>query len=424
MAFVAMVLLGCDTSQPLFGPRVIDVEPAERRTIPEVIDFAATFEAPTRVEVRARTQGYLLERGFEDGTEVEQDQTLFVLQADEYEAAHRAALAVVDQREVELAGAETARAANPEDPDFVRAVDLARAALEESRARAAQAETELHYTTLRAPIEGRIDAHEADVGNLVARSDRLATIVQLDPIHIVGTIGASDAANVLAAQREGGLLVQALTPAGEMHERTGRIDVVGGEVDPDSGRVVVRGVLPNPRTDLLAGQTTIARLLLRWHVDAVVVPERAIDTNGDADFVAIVGEDDVVQRREVEIGPTYAGYRVVLAGLEGGERVVVGRRRVAVPGRRVRPEPTRLAPRPTPALAPRTAPPTPTPSPAPTLSPAPVPTPLPAQTEVANGAPAPIDKASPSGELPGDDAGPRRDESTNTPSDPERATGG
>lgn len=390
-----MVLLlssGCDSTQPLFRPRVVDVAPAERRTVPELLDLDATFEAPARVDIRARTHGYLLEQSFDDGTDVEQDQVLFVLQADEYEAAHRAAVAAVVQREAELEAAKAKREASADDADLVRAVDVARAALEESRAHAAQAETELHYTTLRAPIDGRIDAHAVDVGNVVARDDLLATIVQLDPVHVSGTIDAAEIPNLLEAQREGGLLVQVVRPDGDMHERTGRLDVIGGEIDSKTGRVAVRGVLPNPRIDLLAGQETTARLLLRWHLDAVVVPERAVGASDDGSFVSIVGDDDVVERRRVEVGPTHAGLRVVRAGLEGGERVVVGRSRAAVPGRRVQPAPTTIAPRATPALAPRVAAPTPTPSPVPppTPSPRPEPTQSPARSPVPSAVPSPV----------------------------------
>ncbi len=84
-------ILGCDPGQPLFGPREVDVGVASRRVVPELIDVPARLDAPARVDVTARTQGYLLDRAFEDGTEVEQNRILFALQSDLYEAADEAA---------------------------------------------------------------------------------------------------------------------------------------------------------------------------------------------------------------------------------------------------------------------------------------------------------------------------------------------
>lgn len=366
-AVVAVTLLGCDSSQPLFGRRVVDVAPATRRTVPELIEAPAVLEAPARVDVTARTEGYLLERGFEDGTEIEQDRVLFVLQADAYEAAAREATANVARHEAALALLQNDP--SPESPQHGAAVAAARAALEQSRAKAERARIELSYTTLRAPIDGRIDSHPVDVGNLVRVGDRLATIVQLDPIYASFAVTPETLARIRDRALETPPLAQLETAAGRVHDRTGRIDVVGGEIDPDSGRIAMRAALPNPRVDLLAGEEATVRLLLGWYVDAVVVPEHAVHhVDGEA-HVRIVTDDGLVEHREVTLGPAHAGDRVVTSGLEEGETVVVGRSRAAVSGRRVRTEPTTIPPRATPALAPDVRPPTPSPSLAPQPTP-------------------------------------------------------
>lgn len=391
-AVVALTLLGCDQTQPLFGPRVVDVVTAERATVPELIDFEAVLEPPARVEVTARTEGYLLERNFEDGTEIEQDRVLFILQADAYEAAAREARAALEQRQATLE-----QTASKDAPSSTAAE---RAALEESRARADQAEIALSYTTLRAPIDGRIDSHLVDVGNLVRVGDPLATIVQLDPIHASFSVPAEDLARLRKAHREEPLLLQLQTSDDGMHDRTGRIDVIGGEIDEETGRVAMRGVVPNPRVDLLGGQRATARLLLRWHVDAVVVPERAVERDAGGPFVWIVGDDDRVERRGIDLGPTHAQNRVVLSGLDGGERIVAGRSRAAVAGRRVRAEPTTIAARATPGLAPRVQPPTPTPSPKPSPSATPDASPPPVPTEAAAAADGSPETATPPAGIP------------------------
>ncbi|MDG2306531.1 MAG: efflux RND transporter periplasmic adaptor subunit [Candidatus Binatia bacterium] len=375
-ALIALALLGCDPTQPLFGPREVDVAPAGRRTVAEVVDYSARLEATARVDVRARTEGYLLERGFEDGTEVEQDTELFVLQPDAYDAALRAARAELKRDEAALEAARknvTRLSAGKSDPESVEAATLAQttaqAAVDSSRAAADLAQADASYTTLRAPIDGRIDGHPVDVGNLVSKGDRLATIVQLDPIFVTADVPADSLAQLQDSHTETPVVTQVVKADGTVHERAGRVQTIEGEIDAETGTVRVRAAIPNPRTDLLAGQDVTARFLLRWHVDAIVVPHWTVEEDSDGAFVLVVGGDGLIERRAVEPGPRSGGERVVHAGLSEGDRVVVGRRSAAVPGRRVAPVAKEITPEPTPILgpyvsAPSPAPPTPRPSPA------------------------------------------------------------
>lgn len=351
IALACALVPGCEGSQPWFGPRVVDVQRSERRTVPELVDVTGRLEPPARVEVRARTEGYLLERTFEDGTEVEQNRVLFELQPDAYRASVDEARAALARAEADLARAESG-----EDGDGPT-VAARRADVAAARARLDAAETELAYTTLRAPIGGRIDAHPVDVGNLVQPRELLATIVQLDPIHATFDVPVADLPRLREAHRDEPILTVLETTEGRIHERIGRVETFGGEIDEATDTVRLRAVVPNPRTDLLGGQPVTVRLLLAWHEDVVVVPERALHREGAGAFVWVVGPDDRIEKRPVEPGPRHADDRVVRAGLDEGERVVVGRSRAAVPGRLVRPAPTRLAPRPTPGLPPRLGPP-------------------------------------------------------------------
>lgn len=349
VALAYVLASGCEGSQPWFGPRVVEVQPSERRTVPELVDVPGRLAPPARVDVRARTEGYLLERTFEDGTEVEQNRVLFELQPDTYRASVDAARAALTRAAADLALAESEK--NDGATVAARRADVAAA-----RARLDAAETELAYTTLRAPISGRIDAHPVDVGNLVRPMDRLATIVQLDPIHATFQVPVADLPRLRAAHEDEPIVTVIETADGRVHERIGRVETIAGEIDDETGAVRLRAVVPNPRTDLLGGQPVTVRLLLAWHEDAVVVPDRALHREGADAFVWVVGPDDRIEKRSIEPGPRYAGDRVVHAGLDEGERVVVGRSRAAVPGRLVRPEPTRVAPRPTPGLPPRLGP--------------------------------------------------------------------
>lgn len=334
----------CDAQQPWFGPREVDVATAERRSVPELIDAPARLIAGARVDVVARTEGYLLERSFEDGSEVEQNQVLFRLESDAYDAT-------LAEAEAELAAAEAAAADESEGES-----PAARAAVARAQARVVRARQDQSYTTLRAPIEGRIDHHAVDVGNLANAGDRLATIVQLDPILAELHVPAAELPRLQAAQREAPVQTILETEVHRVHERVGRVRDIAGEIDLETGTVLVRAVVPNPRTDLLAGEPVTGRLLLRWHEDAVVVPERAWQTDETGSFVRVVDDEERIERRAVEPGPSYAGLRVLSSGLEAGERVVIGRQRAAIPGRRVRAVEAARSPRPTPGLPPRLGP--------------------------------------------------------------------
>jgi len=373
---IAAALLGCDSAQPLFGPREVDVTRARIRTVPELVDYPARIEAPARVDVTARTEGYLLERTFEDGTEVEQDRALFVLQPDAYDAAVEKAEAEREEAEAKLALAEKEverLSGTRRDGEKLERAELEReaaaAATRASRAAVEQARLEASYTILRAPISGRIERHPIDVGNVVSVGDQLATIVQLDPIYVSFDVDPDDLPTLRAAQDEAPILVQVVTSEGRVHARTGRVQAIGGEIQAGTPKVAVRAVVPNPRIDLVAGQTVTARLLLRWHVDAVVVPERAVREAAGETFVWVVDGEDRVERRRVVAGPIHAGERVVHEGLHEGERVVVGRARAAVAGRRVRAVQKETTPVATPALAPRVSPPAKTASPSAAPSP-------------------------------------------------------
>lgn len=371
----AFILGGCSPDQPLFGPREVDVTTAERRVTPELIDVPALLVATARVEVKARTTGYLLERTFEDGTEVEQNRVLFVLQSDEYRAAAESARAKVRAAEAALAAHPESRSATepgekPETADdaggdgaeevltpeeTARITDL-RAQLATAREGLVRAETNLAYTTLRAPIDGRIDSHPIDVGNLVEPGDLLATIVQTDPIFARFEVTPDQLLRIQEAQRREPVITAIVDAAGRVQPLFGRIDVIGTERNPSSGGIEVRAVIPNLSMELYAGQEVTARLLLDWH-DAILVPPRAIAMHDGKPVAFVVDAKGRVERRPVSAGARYGSMQMVHDGLRQGESIVWGRINEAVDGRIVRPVDRPLEPGPVPSLPPYVLPP-------------------------------------------------------------------
>lgn len=378
----ASILAGCSPDQPLFGPREVDITTTRRQIAPVLIDVPARLVATARVDVKARTTGYLLERTFEDGTEVEQNRVLFVLQSDEYRAAAEAARARVAAAEATLAahpessdangssekptaaeGGEASKAKTPADPvETARIADL-RAELATARENLVRAEADLAYTTLRAPIDGRIDSHPIDVGNLVGPGDLLATIVQTDPIFARFEVSPDQLHRIQKAQRREPVITAILDSEGEMQPLFGRIDVIGTERKPHSGRIELRAVIPNLSMELYAGQEVTARLLLDWR-DTILLPTRAIRRHDGETVVYVVDAQGRVARRPVSIGARYAGMQMVDEGLEEGESVVWGRVNEAVDGRLVTPVAKRPEPGPIPSLPPYVLPPRREPRPA------------------------------------------------------------
>jgi RND family efflux transporter MFP subunit len=371
----AAILGGCSPDQPFFGPREVDVTTARRQVAPELVDVPALLAATARVEVKARTTGYLLERTFEDGTEVEQNRVLFVLQSDEYRAAAESARAKAEAAEAALAAhrespgttepgerPETAGDAGAEGAERVptpeetaRITDL-RAQLATAREGLVRAETNLAYTTLRAPIDGRIDSHPIDVGNLVEPGDLLATIVQTDPIFARFEVTPDQLLRIQEAQRREPVITAIVDAAGRVQPLFGRIDVIGTERKPSSGGIEVRAVIPNLSMELYAGQEVTARLLLDWY-NAILVPPRAIAMHDGKPVVFVVDAKGRVERRPVTAGARYGNMQMVHDGLEEGESIVWGRINEAVDGRIVRPVDRSPEPGPVPSLPPYILPP-------------------------------------------------------------------
>jgi len=204
------------------------------------------------------------------------------------------------------------------------AVDQAAATIQADRAAITQAELNLSYTTMYAPMAGRIGRRQVDVGNLVGagQSTLLATIVQLDPIYVYFAVPERDARNLLT-QRAGGFPVTVAMAGQAPHPQPGLVDFVNNTVDPTTGTFQVRATVANPERLLLPGQYAQVRLLMGTRPDAVLVPERATVEEQGGQIVFVVGPDKKVQRRTVTAGPASEGLRIIEKGLKAGEDVLV-----------------------------------------------------------------------------------------------------
>ncbi|MGE0716036.1 MAG: efflux RND transporter periplasmic adaptor subunit, partial [Alphaproteobacteria bacterium] len=303
-------------------------------------------------------QGFLQERKFQEGAQVREGDLLFVIEKAPFEATvaqRRASLAVAQANAqnaaVQLARArELARTQNiPQATVDQRAADdaTARAQVLEAQAALREAEINLGYTDVKAPLTGRIGKSVFTVGSLVGPdSGVLAVIVREDPMTITFNVPQ----RMMVEARRSGLaeekfVVRAILADGKPYGHPGSIDFVDNQVDQRTDSVAIRARFPNPEGMLVDGQAVRVSAETTRPEEAVVIPEAALQRDQGGAFVLLVGQDNKVELRRIKTGTVDAGWTAVESGIAPGDRVIVqGVQRVR-PGQVVMPTAAPPAPR-------------------------------------------------------------------------------
>ncbi|WP_312243565.1 efflux RND transporter periplasmic adaptor subunit [Stutzerimonas nitrititolerans] len=363
---VALALVGCDQSgweveQP--PPREVDVMTVKREPFTLVAELPGRVEPVRIAEVRARIAGIVLKRTFEEGADVKAGQVLFQIDPAPFEAALARAEGQLAQAEAQLIQAQaTIRRYEPlvkieavSQQDF----DAAKAALQSARAlkRSAQADVqtarlELGYSTVRAPIAGRIGRAEVTEGALVGQGEAtlLARIQQLDPVYVDFKQPVADALRLRRtlsdAENAGQSRSLTLSFDGEPIQSRGTLQFADAAVDRSTGEVTLRGRFDNPNADLLPGMYVRVHAP-QAHSDAILVPQRAVqrDPTGQAS-VMLLGPDNVVASRPVVTGVMQGSRWQIKEGLEEGDPLIVSSLSAIQPGATVVPRQPAQAPDP------------------------------------------------------------------------------
>lgn len=338
-AFLVISPLGCEQkpdSPPQYRPQVT-VAPVAQQRVPVYLDFVGNLKAVQEVEIRARVEGYLIKRAFQDGADVKRGDLLFVIDPREYRAEleraqaqlakDRAALAFA-QSQVKRYAPLTEQDLAPEDTlENWRTVAKERqGTVKAGEAAVKLARLNLSYCTINAPISGRIGRRLVDVGNLVGAGEEtlLATIMQMDPIYIYFNPSEREISRISQKHQEKPLEVRLTLSGGSVYPHTGKLDFIDNRVDPKTGTITMRAVIPNPDKIFVPGQYVNLRLLLGEQPEALLVPEKAVGTDQRGSYVFVLGHDDQVEQRYVQTGPTYQNNLVLIEkGLRKGEPVVV-----------------------------------------------------------------------------------------------------
>jgi RND family efflux transporter MFP subunit len=344
----------------IFGEQqIVPVQAAriERRDLVEYHDFTATTSAVDSVEIRARVEGYLQDIHFEDGSDVEKGQVLFTIEPSDYTAARDQAASRLNAAEAELERAKLdyerirqavqANAVSQQELSRSQAAfRTAQAAVTETKAALERAELQLSYTEIRSPISGKAGRHLVDAGNLVSSGGTektlLTTVVDIDPIYVI--FYASERwlqqpflNPLLSASPEASVTFMAGLSTEQGYPHEGRIGYIDNRVDPMTGTILVRGVLPNANRTLLPGMFMRVRVPGEVRKNAILVQEEAIITDLNGKFLLVIGEDNVLQRRSIQLGLSRGKMREITQGLTGNEAYVLSGQHKGRAGSQVEP---------------------------------------------------------------------------------------
>ncbi|MHC4179307.1 MAG: efflux RND transporter periplasmic adaptor subunit [Planctomycetota bacterium] len=358
----ALILpLGCSAPEPKPPePPTVTIARPLRRDVVDYAEFTGTTKAVQTLEVRARVEGELLsvakytaedkeytgekEEDFTEGTVVEEGALLFAIEPDVYRARLDKAARVRDQAvtRVNLTAANLVRDEELYQKrvmpraDYDKSVaerDAARADLAASEADIRQTKIDLGYTEIRAPFSGRVGRRLVDLGNLVGagESTLLTTIQQTKPMYAYFDVNEQIVLRIQRWRREHGARTDKDEPMkvylgladekGCPHE--GVLDFVDNAVDPTTGTALVRGVFPNDDGLLYPGLFVNLRIPGETIKDALLVNERALGTDLEGKYLLLVGDDDIVEKRRVEIGPLIDGMRVIRENLRADDRYIL-----------------------------------------------------------------------------------------------------
>lgn len=337
---------------------LVSIQPAQQENVEIYGEYVGRIKAQQFVEVRARVEGFLEQMLFAEGTHVEKNQVLFIINQDQYIAKVDKAKAQLKKDEAQARKAERdlerirplheQNAVSQLDLDnAIAAYEMALAAVSMSKADLDQAEQELGYTMVTSPISGQISERYVDLGTLVGASGKslLATVVKSDTVAVDFSMTALDylkskERNVTFGQKDSTRSwqpnVTITLPDNTIYPYKGLVDFAEPQVDPRTGTFSVRAEMPNPQLVLLPGQFTKVKLLLDVRPNATVVPQKSLILDKGGAYIYVMRKDSTVEKRFIELGPEFENNTVVERGLVPGENIVVEGYHKLTPGIKVR----------------------------------------------------------------------------------------
>jgi membrane fusion protein, multidrug efflux system len=343
---IVTVFTGCSksgTNDITSGPPEVLVTEPLQQDVPIVREWIGSLDGSVNADVRARVSGYVTSQNYKEGAVVKESDLLFQIDPSVYEAAVEQAKAGLaqaqanqlqteqtEQRETQLFEQKVESAQNRDNA--VQSNTAAKAAVKAQEATLRQAELNLEFTRITAPISGVAGIANPGIGDLVGPGDAnpLATISTVDPIKVYFQISEQDYLKVAQERIDANRTNPAPAPPieiiladGTLYARQGKFSAVDRQVDNQTGTIRLAALFPNPDNVLRPGQFVRVRVTVRTLPGALLVPQRAINELQTSFELAVVGADNKAEIRTVKVGERVGSLWVVEDGLKPGEHVVV-----------------------------------------------------------------------------------------------------
>ena len=353
------------------GPPAVGVVAAKRTSIIEETEFVGRIQATNRVDLVARVTGFIEKRLFTEGAEVKAGQLLYQLERGPFEAQVAAAAATVQQADatVQNNGLKLGRVQSLLNTpagqrslvdDAIAAQRTGQAQLLAQQAQLRQAQINLDYTDIKAPIDGLISRTTVTIGNVVGPSTgTLATIVSQDPMYVVFPISVRAALDLRDKYASNGgfdaVKIQLRLPTGKLYGQTGTLNYVDNTVATTTDTLVFRGTVPNPlrqgakpgepgARELSDGEFVTVLLQGVAPIEAIGIPRAAVLSDQQGNYVWVVGDGNKAEQRRVQLGQSTPDTAVVSSGVKEGDMVVVDGVQRVRPGAVVNPGPAATGP--------------------------------------------------------------------------------
>jgi RND family efflux transporter MFP subunit len=358
----ATILTGCGQENRYVEPPApkVTVAAPKQQAVTRYLEATGNTAAVNTADLVARVAGFVEQINYEDGAPVKKGDLLFTIELEPYrvkleqakaaEASSEAALKQAQlsfDRQKELLEKKVTSQAQYDSALATR--DQAQASLDQAKANTRLAAINYEYAQVRAPFDGVVSARLVSVGQYVggtATPTVLATISQLDPIYVNFSVSEQDVLRIRENMALRGITredVKQIPVEVALQDETdyphvGKIDYVAPTLDPKTGTLPVRGILPNAKQVLLPGYFVRVRVPGPKQEQALLVPDVALGSDQGGRYVLIVNKDNVVEQRKVQIGPLDGELRVIEDGLKPDDRVVIAGILRAIPGQKVDPQ--------------------------------------------------------------------------------------
>jgi len=316
------------------GPVPVVAGVVQKKDVPIFLDGIGTVQAYNTVTVHPQVSGTLTKVAFQEGQDVKKGDLLAVIDPRPFQAQLDGAVAKKNQ---DIAQLNNAKVLFDRDTDLMKKgvldhqtydtqrflVDQMDATVKADQAAIDNAQTQLSYTQITAPFDGRVGIRLVDEGNVVNTGSSLVVLTQLKPISVIFTLPQQNLNEINNASSQGALKVIAMDSTLSKPLEDGSLAVVDNQIDTTTGTIKLKANFPNEDLKLWPGQFVNTRLLVSTQKDGLVVPASVVQRGPDGAFAYVITPNNTAEMRPVQVAQIDGGKALISSGLQEGERVVV-----------------------------------------------------------------------------------------------------